>query len=63
VVDSGQKKKVHRGQEEKRTPLREGSAIEEREHAWVVGDTAADSWVDDAAVALDRGGEAAEVVG
>jgi hypothetical protein len=63
VVDSRQEKEVHGGQEQKGAPLREGSAIEEREHARVVGDATADGWIDDAAVALDRGGQAAEVVG
>ena len=63
MVDSREKKEVHGGEQQKRAPLREGSAVEEREHACVVGDAAADRWVDDAAVALDRGGEAAEVVG
>jgi hypothetical protein len=54
---------MHRGQKEQGAPLREGSVVEEREHPWVVGDAPADGRIDDAAIALDRCGKAAEVVG
>ena len=63
VVHSGEQEEVHGGEEQERATLRQGRVVEEGQHSSVVGDTPADGWVDDATVAFDRGGEAAEVVG
>ena len=57
VVRSREKKEVHGGEQQERAPLGERSVVEQREDACVVGDAAADGWVDGAAVTLDHGGE------
>ena len=54
---------MHGRQEQEGTSLGERRAIEEREQVVIVGDRAADGGVGGAAVTLDHGGEAAEVVG
>jgi hypothetical protein len=63
VLHSREKKEVHGGEEQERSTLRQWGVVEERQHPWIVGDAAADRWIDDASVALDRGREAAEMVG
>ena len=63
MLGSREEKEVHGGQEQERAPLGERRVVEERQHVVVVGDAPADGWVGGAAVALDHGGEAAEVVG
>jgi hypothetical protein len=63
MVHTREKEEVHGGQEQEGATLGEGRVVEEREHAWVLGDAPADGRIDDAAVAFDRDGEAAEVVG
>ena len=54
---------MHRGEEQERTALGEGSAVEQREHLLVVGDAPADGRIGGAAVALGHRREATEVVG
>jgi hypothetical protein len=63
VIHSREKKEVHGGEEQERATLGEWRVVEERQHPGIVGDAPADRWIDDASVALDRGGEAAKVVG
>jgi hypothetical protein len=63
VVHSREKKEVHGGEQQEGAPLGEGSVVQQREHTSVVGDAPTDNWIDQAAVALDGGGKAAEVVG
>jgi hypothetical protein len=63
VVHSGEKKEVHGGEQQEGAPLGEGSVVEQGEHASVVSDASTDGWIDDAAVVLDGGGKAAEVIG
>jgi hypothetical protein len=54
---------MHGSEEKEWPPLGEGSAVEQGKDAGVVRHTSRDLRVDDPAVALDGGGEAAEVVG
>jgi hypothetical protein len=63
VVHSREKKGVHCGEQQEGTPLGEGSVVEQGEHTCIVGDAPTDGRIDEAAVALDGGGKAAEVVG
>jgi hypothetical protein len=63
VIHSRQEEDVHGSEEQKRASLGEWRVVEERENSCIVGDASADGRIDDATVALDRGGEAAEVVG
>ncbi len=63
VLGAREQQEVHGGQEQQRPSLGERRAVEEREHLVVVGHGPADGRVGGAAVTLDHGGEAAEVVG
>ena len=62
VRHARQKQVVHGRQQQERAALGERCAVEQRKHLGVVGCGATDGRVDGAAVALDDGGEAAEVV-
>ena len=54
---------MHGGKKKEWPPLRKGSAVEQGKDTCIVGHTSTDLRVDEPAVALDGGGEAAEVVG
>ena len=63
MLHARQEQVVHRGQQEQGPPLGERGQVEERQHALVVGHLPADGRVGGAAITLDDGGEAAEVIG
>jgi hypothetical protein len=63
VLGAREQQEVHGRQEQQGTPLGKRRASEERKEVVIVGCPAADGGVGGAAVTLDHGGEAPEVVG